>query len=265
MQKTLDKKITKSLKKIHTFLKTVTLSTVVSSAVLLCIIYFLLSPYLYYRAGTIFFGRVPQLYNVTLANYFFSYAAYPLIGKPAPFAHYQLARTLFIEGNLSAALNEANKEVHVYPSHTTTYYLLGLIYGYLNSTTPAINSFSRYIDSYPTTWAGRNDKAWLQFKIGDIDGALATITPVADDITNPWIQNTYGALLMNKGKYNEAKIAFTYASKMADMMSEDSWGRAYPGNDPRIYKTGLDAMKSSIQSNLKLIDEKQKTTIIPKK
>ena len=40
-------------------------------------------------------------------------------------------------------------------------------------------------------------------------------------------------------------------------MTEEAWGKAYPGNDPRIYKTGLQAMKLSVESNLKLLEGKR--------
>ena len=124
----------------------------------------------------------------------------------------------------------------------------------MNREEDAIDAFSKYIDAYPESWAGRNDKAWLEFRLGDIDGALETIKPVANIIGNPWIQNTYGTLLMNKKRYKEAKEAFTYSQNTVRVMTEESWGSAYPGNDPRIYSTGLQAMKSSIENNLKLLE-----------
>lgn len=207
--------------------------------------------------GNVFFGKVPTLYNVTLAQFFFTQSSYPLFGAPASYAHYQLSRTYFIQGNLNAAISEAEKELISYSDHTRTYYILGLTYGYLNQERKAIDMFSKFIEANPNSWAARNDKAWLQFRIGDIDGALATITPIAYDTTNPWVQNTYGTLLMNKKDYTNAKVAFLNAQKITNGMTEVSWGVAYPGNDPRIYSLGLKAMKDSIASNLALIDTKK--------
>lgn len=211
-----------------------------------------------YRLGKVFFGKVPKLYNVTFANFFFTQAAYPFVGKAAPSAHYQLARTYFITGDLDKALMEANKELELYPINTLTYYLLGLIYGYMNEEDKAIASFDTYIKSHPTTWAGRNDKAWLEFRTGNIDAGITTLIPVASSTSNPWVQNTYGTLLMNKGKYNEARSAFTYAKNAAQGMSPKDWGYAYPGNDPRVYGIGLSAMIKSIDANLALLEEKIK-------
>lgn len=218
--------------------------------------------YFSYNVGNIFFGDMPKLYNVRLANFFFVNAAYPLIGKPVKFSHYQLSRTYFIQGDLKNALEEAKKELELYPENTRTHYILGLTYGYMNEEEKAINAFSSFIETHPYTWAGRNDKAWLQFRIGDIDGALKTIEPVATStlgINNVWVQNTYGVLLMNKKRFREAKEAFKRAEKEVHTMTEEHWGLAYPGNDPRIYTAGINATKLSIETNLKLIEEKIST------
>lgn len=214
----------------------------------------LLSPTFNQKAGNIFFGDVPRLYNVTLAQFFFTQAAYPLLGTPAPYAHYQLSRTHFIQGNLTTALDEAHKELVAYPENLRTHYILGLTYGYMNQEEKAIEHFGKFIEWRPESWPARNDRAWLQFRIGDIDGALTTIEPVATIQNNAWVQNTYGVLLMNKKKYREAREAFLYAQQVVATMTEEDWGKAYPGNDPRIYGTGLNAMRTSIENNLKLID-----------
>jgi tetratricopeptide (TPR) repeat protein len=214
----------------------------------------LISPVTNQALGNLFFGKVPALYSVTLARFFFKQSAYPTIGKAAEYAHYQLSRSYFIRGDLADALGEAQKELEIYPDHARAYYILGLTYGYMNEEDKAIGAFSKFIEANPDSWAARNDKAWLQFRIGDIDGALETINPVAHDKDNPWVQNTYGTLLMNKKRYAEAKEAFLNAKRITDTMTESAWGNAYPGNDPRIYATGLSAMRKSIESNLKVIE-----------
>lgn len=205
------------------------------------------------QLGNVFFGKVPKLYNITLAHFFFRHASYPLFGKAVPYAHYQLSRTNFIQGKLNTAINEAQKELEFYPENKRTYYILGLTYGYMNQEVLAIENFEKFIEWKPESWAARNDKAWLQFRIGDIDGALSTVEPVVHDINNPWIQNTYGTLLMNKKEYVMAKTAYLHAQRVTDTMTLDSWGAAYPGNDPKIYSVGLSAMKQSIKSNLELL------------
>lgn len=218
--------------------------------------YILLFSTLSQIAGNIFFGGVPKLYNVTLAQFFFRQAAYPLLDNPHPYAHYQLSRTYFIQGNLDEALNEAQKELQYYPRNNRVYYILGLTYGYLNREQEAIDAFGKFIEANPGTWAARNDKAWLEFRMGNMDAALATIEPIAWLTDNAWVQNTYGTILMNKKRYPEAKDAFQNAKKVADTMTEESWGISYPGNDPRVYEAGLQSMRLSIDGNLKLLDTK---------
>jgi hypothetical protein len=88
-------------------------------------------PQLHYRVGNVFFGGVPVLYNVNLAQYFFLYAAYPIVGKAPSYAHHQLSRTYFIQGQLPISVNEALKEMEIYPENVRTNYILGLTYGYM--------------------------------------------------------------------------------------------------------------------------------------
>lgn len=213
------------------------------------------SPIISLALGNIFFGKVSAFYNVTLAQFFFSHATSPLIGNAPMDAHHQLGRTHFIKGDFDKAIDEAEKELELYPDNLKAYYVLGLTYGYMNQERKAIENFRHYVEQRPSSWAGRNDMAWLQFRIGDVDGAIATIQPVTHDTENPWVQNTYGVLLMNKKRYMEAKGAFLHAQRAANSIDESRWGRAYPGNDPRIYSTGLSAMRASIKNNLELIEE----------
>lgn len=222
----------------------------------------LLFPGLHFWAGNMFFGEKPSLYNVEIAQRLFFFSAYPLIIEAPEFAHYQLSRTYFITGQFDLAVEEAKKELELYPDNKRTYYILGLTYGYMNREQEAIVAFSSFIDANPSSWAARNDKAWLQFRIGDVDGALSTIEPVSE-IRNPWIQNTKGTLLLNSGRLEEAEEAFMLAAEIVEAMTEEEWGMAYPGNDPRIYATGLSAMRTSIADNLSLV-AKEKQSLSPK-
>jgi tetratricopeptide (TPR) repeat protein len=156
------------------------------------------------------------------------------------------------------ALDEIKKELEIYPDDTNAYYVLGLIYGFMGRSHEGIDAFSQYIDTHPRTWAGRNDKAWLQFRIGDFEGALATIEPIVTQFPyTPWVQNTYCSLLINTTRYADAKKACIHAKELIDAMTEKDWGHAYPGNDPRIYGEGLEAMNGSINENLKILEKRQ--------
>lgn len=213
-------------------------------------------PKYFFSAGNLFFGDIPALYSLDAAHVLFKQAAYPLLhSEPAPYAHYQLSRTYFIKGDLFSALDEAKAELDAYPDHAGTYYILGLTYGYMNRDHEAIDAFSRYIETHPGTWAGRNDKAWLQFRIGDIDGALATMEPIAENFPyTPWVQNTLCALLLNKDdRIADAEKACSRAKASIDKMTASDWGRAYPGNHPQIYENGLQSMHKSIEQNLAIL------------
>lgn len=221
-----------------------------------------LSPNASFKMGNLFFGDIPQLYHVQTAHFLFKRAAYPVFRQtPAPYAHYQLSRINFIQGELYSALDEAKAELERYPEHTGTYYVLGLTLGYLNRNHEAIDAFSRYIETHPGTWAGRNDKAWLQFRVGDIAGAMETIEPIAENFRRtPWVQNTYCALLINQNRLAEAEIACDNAREVAMQMDGADWGYAYPGNDPAIYDTGLEMLRRSIDENLRLLANKKRET-----
>ncbi len=213
-----------------------------------------------FKFGNIFFGDIPRLYQIDTAHFLFKQAAYPrLHSEPAPYAHYQLSRTYFIRGDLFSALDEARAELTAYPDHTGTYYILGLTYGYMNRNHEAIDAFSQYIETHPGTWAGRNDKAWLQFRIGDIDGALATMEPIAENFPyTPWVQNTLCALLLNReDRLAEAEKACSRAKESIDKMTASDWGRAYPGNHPKIYENGLQSMHKSVEQNLAILSARR--------
>jgi tetratricopeptide (TPR) repeat protein len=225
----------------------------------LVLLYITFLPNLNYEVGNIFFGGVPKLYNIKLAQFFFERASYPLLGKSYPYAHHQLSRTYFIQGDLDTSINEAHKELEIYPDHMATYYIIGLTLGYMNHEKKAIEAFTKYIEYNPASWAARNDKAWLQFRIGDIDGAIVTLEPLVKNFKyTPWVQNTYCALLIAKKDYSKALEPCMNAQEDVKDMTEVDWGHAYPGNDPRIYSIGLEAMKISINQNMQIINKNLK-------
>lgn len=221
----------------------------------------IVSPAFSLALGNVFFGEIKPLYNIRIAQFFFSQATDPVFPGQSepPHAHYQLSRVFFIQGKLYRALDEAEIELSHYPENSKTYYILGLTLGYLGRTSEAIDAFSKYIDTHPGTWAGRNDKAWLQFRAGDIDGALATIEPISESFPyTPWVQNTLCALLINKeDRLADAEKACSRAKESIDKMTARDWGRAYPGNHPQIYENGLESMQEAIENNLQLLAKRK--------
>lgn len=218
------------------------------------LIVFFYSSIITYKVGNIFFGQISKLYNVEIAQFFFKRSAHPILGTSTPFAHYQLSRTYFIQGNFLESIKEANKELEIYPDHCRTHYIRGLTYGYMNRLDKAIDDFKIFNEScVKNSWAGYNDLAWFYFRNGDMENMKKTIEPMVKLYpNNPWVQNTYGLSLLNLKDYKNAKIAFTQALSSASLLTENGWGSAYPGNNPDIYGKGLSAMRATIQANLEL-------------
>lgn len=234
---------------------------IIISVVVGVFLIFLILPSLSYKTGNFFFGYSPYTYNVNVAQFFFKKAVSPtfsLLGPIPSFANYQLSRTYFIQGNFNKAIEYANKELALYPENCRTYYIRGLTYGYMNKLDSAIEDFEAFNSiCVKDSWAGHNDLAWLYFRKGDIPKMLSTVEPMVKLYeTNPWVQNSYGIALLNLGRYKEARGAFEKANIIANLMTEKEWGIAYPGNNPKIYGKGLEAMRSSILENYDLAKEK---------
>jgi hypothetical protein len=60
----------------------------------------------------------------------------------------------------------------------------------------------------------------------------------------------------NKNDLEKAKEVIILAGLAADKLTEEEWGHAYTGNDPRVYFEGLTQMRISIKDNLSLVDKK---------
>jgi hypothetical protein len=65
--------------------------------------------------------------------------------------------------------------------------------------------------------------------------------------------------MLNLGDYREAREAYLRAQATVNAMKGTDWGKAYPGNDPRIYQSGISSMKNMIGENLKVTEEKLST------
>ncbi|MDP2655313.1 MAG: tetratricopeptide repeat protein, partial [bacterium] len=115
--------------------------------------------------------------------------------------------------------------------------------------------FKEFLKWKPDSWAGHNDLAWIYFQEGKYKEARDTaLSGLAIAPNNPWLLNSLGVALLNIGDKTGAKDAFTKALEILKTMNEESWGSAYPGNDPMIYGEGFTQMRESIEANLKLLD-----------
>ena len=208
--------------------------------------------YIYTVLANQSFGGI--MYDLDMSEYFFKKL---LKEDPVPmFTNYQLSRINFIRGDQQAAIIYANKELTLYPENCRTKYIRGLAYGYSENLKGAIKDFEAFNLCYPGVWAGANDLAWLYFRNGQVQDALKLLEESAKlNPENPWIQNGYGVMLLNVKRYAEAKEALTLAKIASGKMTEENWGKNYPGNDPAVYNQGLSAMKKTIQENIELVDK----------
>ena len=174
-------------------------------------------------------------------------------GKPSEWANHQLARIAFVSGDQNTALDYINKEIEYYPDNMNAYYMKGLILGFMNNDHMAIETF-KYYTSKTHTWAGHNDLAWLQFKIGDYQGAFDTIDKVyKDNPNNIWVLNTRAIALYNLKRYKEAQADIDNALRNYKTFTPERWGASYPGNNPKIYDEGYAQMGKSLDDNRGLI------------
>lgn len=218
--------------------------------------------YVYMRVGDLAFGGKVlgvRVYNIAISEFF--YTRVSLLERAPLWANYQLSRVNFINGKQSEAVRYADKELELYPDNCRTNYVRGLAYAYDDKLNSAIENFKRFNICFPESWAGHNDLAWLYFRQGDYDSARKTIEEVVSKYpTNPWIQNSYGVALMNTGDLKTAVYAFAAAARSARVMTEVDWGKAYPGNDAKIYGEGLEAMRKTIADNISLLKSKRENS-----
>ena len=171
--------------------------------------------------------------------------------------HYQLGRIHFINGKFSSALAEMDTVLHLDPEFKRAYYMTGLINGYKGDLNQAIWGFSEFIKRDDFNWAGYNDLAWIYFKKGDYQEMKETAEKGLEQAYhNPWLSNIYGTALMNLGDTEKARENFHIALDEIEKMTPEDWGRAYPGNNPAIYATGLEETKNVIRHNLELVERK---------
>lgn len=170
-------------------------------------------------------------------------------------AHYQLGRVYFIQGRFHPALVEIMTVLRLDPEFKKAYYMYGLISGYQMNYDEAVYGFSEFIKRDDFNWAGYNDLAWIYFQKGDYEKTRSTAQEgLKRAEKNPWLQNIYGAALMNLGENEKARESFRIALQKSESMTPEQWGGAYPGNDPKTYAQGLEQMKAAIRHNLQLLE-----------
>lgn len=176
-----------------------------------------------------------------------------------PQVHQQLARVHFLNGEYELALREINAELAAYPdaADSSTYYIRGLIEGYLKQYDAAVSDYRRSVALNPGGWEGRVDLAWVLIKTEQYDEAR---TVAQDGLTidphNPWLQSVLATALFEQGDA-EGALAMARKAKLGfDAITPEQWLEAYPGNSPYAADVGIATLREAAAKNVKKIEER---------
>lgn len=215
-----------------------------------------------FAIGNHFFGNQAAIgtggdrpYDLPLARRAFSRAV--AIDSSLPLAHYMRARIEFIQSDFSAALADLATERALFPDNGRALYMRGLTYAYRglpSDLARAEQDFREFVAWAPREWAGYNDLAFVLAKDGQYARAAMALEEGIERADggdeNPWLWNALGVMELNSGNPTEAISALTKAQAFATSLTEAEWQKAYPGNDPRSARAGIEAMQASIARNL---------------
>ena len=193
-------------------------------------------------------------YDIDRAEYFFTQAF-----KRDPhmiYVRHQLARIAFLRGDFPQALRLIDREIEVFGDSVSfsSYYVQGLILGFMGRFELSAASYEKYLAHDPYNWAALNDYAWVLLRNGDTEKALAaTEKGLLRFSDNPWLLNTNATARYELGDVTGAEERVRAAARMAIGLSENDWLVAYPGNDPLIAAPGVVSLQTAIAANMRLI------------
>jgi tetratricopeptide (TPR) repeat protein len=207
-----------------------------------------------FACGNHYFGIYDaSAYDIVKAEDYFGRAVE--IDPKFPDAWHQYARIAFLKGDFGTALYRINKQFEYRGDELVdSYYIRGLIEGYAKDYPAAERDFSKFLEFDPKNWAANNDLAWIYFAQGKFKESLAQADlGLSYNGENPWLVVMRAMSLYNLGDEETALVDLRTAQRKAEMLTEDDWSRAYPGNDPAVAGRGLAAFKEAIRQNLALI------------
>lgn len=192
-------------------------------------------------------------YDLKKASYYFMRAL--AMDPHVPDAWHQLSRIDFLRGHFPDALIKINTQIELHGnSLMASYYIRGLIYGFLGNTSAAEKDFKIFLSWDTKNWAAHNDLAWIYFSKGNYRNAETIARQgLAFNPRNTWLLTSLGVALLNEGKKEEAHTVLADALKESEKLTPSDWHRAYPGNDPLLGDTGLQKMREVIKRNLLLV------------
>jgi tetratricopeptide (TPR) repeat protein len=209
-----------------------------------------------------FSSRSSAAYNISHAKYFFEQAL--TLNPRYPYLYHEVARVAFLEGKFQKALQSINLQIENQGLDTpNSYYVRGLIKGFMGDYAGSARDYEVYLETDPTNWAAINDYAWVLLKAGRVEDALlATTFGLSKFPRNPWLLNSNAIALHELGFKGPAREQAIRALKEVQLLSEEEWLRAYPGNDPKIAEAGVLAFKDALIGNVhSILLEAKKTEL----
>ena len=216
-----------------------------------------------YRFGNNHFDAAsPNAYDLESALYFLKKA--DAFGSRDLYLHHQIARMYFLRGEHEKAMREISVQISVHGDSTpNSYYVRGLIEGYMGDYDASIADYRRYLESDPGNWAANNDYAWVLLKAGRIaEAQAATENGLAYAPSNPWLLNSNAIARFETGDREGAWRIVQLATAAANQVTEAEWLTAYPGNDPRVAGEGIAALQKAITDNMHTIMGSRATTTV---
>ncbi len=193
-------------------------------------------------------------YDIDRAEDFFKLAV--ASNPDLPYVYHELARIHFLRGDFVRALVLINTQIALHGDKTpNSYYIRGLIEGYMGEYDAAAKDYAHYLKSDPHNWAAVNDYAWVLLKAKrHAEAAAVTDEALMRYPDNPWLLNSNAIAYFELGEYDRALVSAQKAAERVVLVSEREWLTAYPGNDPRIAKQGLDTFKNAVAANVHSIE-----------
>ena len=169
--------------------------------------------------------------------------------------HYQLARVYFIQGRFQPALAEVNNELMVNPANYRSYYIRGLILGFIGKNKEAEADFKTFIKSpfskETNGWGGYNDLAWVLLRQSKNEEALKILKEAEKQFpNNVWIENGLGGTYLALKNYKKSKEYYESALEGARKLTIEDWLIAYPAHDPKAAEEGVKQVIKGIERNL---------------
>jgi tetratricopeptide (TPR) repeat protein len=180
-----------------------------------------------------------------------------------PYVRHQLARILFLKSELVGALSLVTQEIELFKEQASpsSYYVRGLIYGYMDDFKKAAVDYEVYLKSDVNNWAAINDYAWVLIQDNRSHDALNALNwGLSSWPDNPWLLNSKVVALYELGRFDDARTVAAEALKATQNIQPAQWSQAYPGNDPRIAREGVFALQESVRSNMHSILKTYRST-----